>query len=351
MLRRLASRQGTLLAAGASVLLSVAVVVALTLRNEYNREVSDILLHGARTAQKLALHTTEIFDRANQTTLLVKHLAETQRLPPLADMRNAGVLANDVTRVVLLTDKRGFVVDSTSDQVALNVADEDDFKAHKRRGDLDVTVGEAAQSPLAGGHAIPVIRRIQNAEQDFAGIVMATVDPLALTAGYGKTEAPDTAVGVVGLDGIYRSRIAGGKVSVGEKVNVAALEQRAREVQVSQRPTRSPIDGVERFVSVVRAEHYPLLAVVAISADTALAGYRHTRQTVLGWAAAISTLVLLGGSALMVKVRALARSDAKLARHRPAAGPVRPRSLRLLLAGWQREVHPDQYDRVELAGL
>jgi diguanylate cyclase (GGDEF)-like protein/PAS domain S-box-containing protein len=313
LLHQISSRQGTLIAACASVLLSIALVVLLTLRTEYNREVSEALLQGSRTAQKLALHTGEIFDRANQTTLLIKHLAESQRLPPLADMRHAGVLANETTRLVLLADDHGFVLDSTSDQVALNLADEDDFKAHKRQSDLDVTIGQAEPSHLAGGHAIPVTRRLSSPDRDFAGVVMATVDPLALTAGYGKTEAMDTAIGVVGLDGVYRSRVVGGKVTVGDKVDVAALEKRAREVQVTRRPAKSPIDGIDRFVSVVQVERYPLMAVVAMNADTALAGYYRTRRTVLGWAAAIAALIALAGSALFIKVRALALSDAKLA--------------------------------------
>jgi diguanylate cyclase (GGDEF)-like protein/PAS domain S-box-containing protein len=197
--------------------------------------------------------------------------------------------------------------------VALNLADEDDFKAHKRQGDLDVVIGHAEPSHLAGGHAIPVTRRLHSPEREFAGIVMATVDPLALTSGYGKTEAGDTAVGVVGLDGIYRSRVVGGKVTVGDRVDVTALENRSREVQVTRRPSRSPIDGIDRFVAVVRVDRYPLMAVVAINADTALAGYRRTRSAVLSWAAAVAMLVVLAGGALFIKVRALARSDAKLA--------------------------------------
>lgn len=295
------------------MLLSVVLVVVLTLRTEHDREVSEVLLNSARTAQKLALHTGEVFDRANQTTLLVKHLSETHRLPPLADLRKAGVLANDVTRLILLTDAQGFIVDSTSDQVALNLADEDEFKAHQRRGDLDVVIGTAAPSHLAGGHAIPVMRRLQAADQSFAGVVVAAVDPVALTGGYGRIVEHDTAVGVVGLDGVYRSRVVGGQFSVGERIDTSALEKRAREVQTTRQPTRSPIDGVERFVAAVRVQNYPMLAVVAVNADTALAGYRHTRRTVLGWAAAIAALVLLAGSSMYFKVRALARSDARLA--------------------------------------
>lgn len=215
------------------------------------------------------------------------------------------MLANDVTRVVLVTDSRGFIVDSTSDQVAMNLADEEDFKAHKRRADLDVTIGLAAPNALAGGYAIPVSRRLDSAGGGFAGILTATVDPISLSADYGRSEAPDTAVGVVGLDGIYRSRMLGGKVSFGEKIDVQSLERRAVEIRETRRPITSPIDGVERFLAAARIDRYPFMAVVAVNAETALAGYRHTRTIVIGWAAAIAALILLGVTVLQLKVRDL----------------------------------------------
>lgn len=298
---------------GVGLLLAVVLVAWLTLRSEYEHEVDRILQNGERTAQKLALHTGETFDRANQTTLLVKYLAERKQLPPLRAMRDGGVLANDVTRVVLLTDARGFVADSTSDLVALNLADEDDFKAHKRATDLDVTIGRSAPSPLAGGHAIPVTRRLESATGAFAGIVTVTVDPEALTAGYSKTEAPDTVVGIVGLDGVMRARVVNGRFSFGEKLEVAGMEARARVVREARRPVRSRVDGVERFTTTARVDGYPLMVVVAQDSHTALASYRHTRSAVLGWAAAIAALLMVSGVVVLVKARAVEARDRQLA--------------------------------------
>ena len=297
--------QGVLLSACCALLVLLAGVVTLTLHSEYQREVSEIVSDSSRTAQKLAFRTGEVFDRVDQTTLLVKYLTGRGQLPSLQQLRMGGVLANDVTRVVLVTDAKGFVTDSTSDLVALNLADEDDFKAHKRRQDLEITIAAAAPNPLAGGHVIAVSRRLGGAFDQFAGIVTATVDPETLTAEYGKSEAADTAVGVLGLDGIFRSRQAGGKVTFGEKIDVASLQRRAAETLVDKRPARSPIDGVERFVTTVRVDRYPLIAVVAVNAQTALAGYRHTRDVVLGGAAATAALVLVSYLLLRQRMGAL----------------------------------------------
>ncbi len=296
---------GALLAACCRLLALLAAAVALTLRSECQSEVSDIVSSSNRTAQKLAFRTGEVFDRVNQTTLLVKYLAEHGQLPSLKQLRMGGVLANDVTRVVLVTDAKGFVIDSTSDQVALNLADEDDFKAHKRLQGLEVAIGAAAPNPLVGGHMIAVTRRLDSAFDQFAGVVTATVDPEALTAKYSKSEAADTAVGVVGLDGIYRSRQMAGKVTFGTKIDLAAMGRRDAENLVVKLPVVSPIDGVERFVASVRVDRYPLVAVVAVHAHTALAGYRHTRSVVLAWAAAIAALILLATALLGQRMRDL----------------------------------------------
>jgi len=296
------------LIAGAILLLLLGAAVALVLRSEHRNAVDAVLGDSDRAAQKLAFRTSEVFDRVNQSTLLLKYLNERKQLPPLQSLRDGGVLADDVTRVVMIADAKGFVIDSTSTLVALNVADEDDFKAHKRRDDLDITIGVGTLNPLAGGWSIPVSRRLNQPSGEFGGLVTAAIDPMALSAGYAKSEAPDTAIGVLGLDGIYRSRLLAGKVSFGEKVDVSKLERRAREIHEKRRPIASPIDGIDRFVSVAHVERYPLVAVVAVNADSALAGYRRVRTAVLGWAAAAALLIGASVALLRAKVIELERS-------------------------------------------
>ncbi len=306
--RRLASLQAGVLLVGAALLLVLAFAVDLVLRNEYHREVDDVLNDSERTARKLAFRTTEVFDRVNQSTQLVRYLSERRQLPSLQSLRQGGVLADDVTRVVFVTDPKGFVADSTSDLVALNIADEDYFKQHKKQAGLEVQVGIAVPDPLAGGWSIPVSRRMNSPNGDFAGLVTAAIDPNELSAGFAMSEAPDTVIGVLGLDGIYRSRRADGKMSFGGKVDVARLEQRVQQIQASRLPLASSIDGVERFVASVRVERYPLVAVVAVNAETALAGYRRARTQVLGWAATLAALIMAGMFALHVKIRQLQSS-------------------------------------------
>lgn len=310
------SRLIALLAFGAGLLMAIGVVVWLAVESEYKHRVDLVLRDSSRTAQKLAIRTQETLDRVNQTTLLVKYLVESGRLHALSEMRDNGILANDITRVVLVTNGQGFIADTTSDAVALNLADEDDFKAHKRYSEHDLIVGLTQPSPLAGGFAIPLSRRINAPDGDFAGIVLATVDPQMLTGEYSKSESPDTAVGVLGLDGRYRSRTVDGHFSFGESIDVESVEQRAREVQATRRPVRSPIDGVDRFVTAVRVDRYPMVAVVAQDADTALASYRQMRDTIVAWAGAVVVLLVLGGAKILEKEHDLEVRDFELGQAR-----------------------------------
>ena len=300
--RPLASLRMIVVGVGALLLGLLALAVVLTLRTEYDRAVDSVLNGSERTAQKLAFRTSEVFDRVSQSTLLVKYLDDGQQPQPLTGLRLGGVLANDVTRAVFIVDQAGFVTDSTSDLVALNIADEDYFKAHKRQADLDVTIGQAVPQSLTQGWAIPVARRLNTLGGEFGGLIVALVDPSALSEGYAKTEAPDTAIGVVGLDGVYRSRVVGDKLSFGEKIDVARMERNASAIQTLRRPLASPIDKVERFLAVVRVPHYPLLVVVAVNAETALSDYHHARRRVIGWAAALCVLIVAGGLLLWSKL-------------------------------------------------
>jgi hypothetical protein len=174
---------------------------ARSLRHEYQSEVSEILSASDRTAQKLAGRTTEVFDRVNQATLLVKYLKDKGDLPPLLSLRDAGVISEELIQFVYVADQRGFVVDTTAGLSAANVADEDFFKRHKSESDLDVSIAPVWTNPITGAQGIPVTRRLATGST-FEGLITATVNPVALSVAYARTEAKGTAVGVLGADGI-----------------------------------------------------------------------------------------------------------------------------------------------------
>jgi len=297
------------MAVGAVLLLLLAVTVQQLLHAEYNREVDTIVGGGERTARMLASRTSEVFDRVNESTLLIEYLQQRGYPVQLQSLRLGGALADDVTRSMLVADAKGFVLDSTSAQIALNIADEDYFKQHKTsQDDLGLTVGPPAVNPMTDRWSIPVSRRLNSRGGGFGGLISAQVDPAALSAPYAQNEAADTAIGVVGLDGIYRSRTLGGRVSFGEQVDAMALLRRDGNLPLMRRPFTSPIDGVDRFVVTVRVAKYPLMAVVAVNTESALAGYRRTRTTILGWALAVASLLMLCVLLLRAKVVQLEHS-------------------------------------------
>lgn len=303
-LPRLRTAQSFVLASVLLVLGLLTLEVVRTLRREYRSEVADILATSDRTAQKLAARTTEVFDRVNQTTLLVKYLKDKGALPPLASLRDAGVISDELVQFVYVADRQGFVIDTTAGLSAGNVADEEFFKRHRRETDLDVFIAPVWVDPIDGAVGIPVTRRLGDGNQ-FDGLVTATVNPGALSVAYARTEDKGTAIGVLGADGIFRSRTVDGKLSHGARTDPTRLAARAAEIQQTGMPAKSPIDGVSRFLSTVKVEKYPLYAVVAVDADNALASYRHTREQVLSWAGMFAACTLLAGWILLLQVRRL----------------------------------------------
>ena len=304
------SAQSLVVVSVALVLAVVGFEAARTLRNEHSRAIEAILGNSDRTAQKLATQTMDVFDRVNQVTLLVKYLHERDGLPPLATLRDASVIPSHLVQFVYLTDRRGFVIDTTAGLSAANVADEDFFKRHKRESDLDVSIAEVWTNPITQDRGIPVTRRLTNSTA-FDGIVTATVNPAALSVAYAKTEARGTAIGVIGADGVFRSRTVDGKLSFGEKASVASLIERAAEVHRTGIPLKSRIDGLARFVSAVKVEKYPLYAVVAVDAHQALAPYRHTRTQIVTWAIVVGLAALLAGAVVFDQARRLDISRAR----------------------------------------
>lgn len=61
------------------------------------------------------------------------------------------------------------------------------------------------------------------ASDEFDGIVMASVDPAALSSPCVQAEPRGTAVGVVGEGGIFRSRYLNGELTLGDRINAQDL--------------------------------------------------------------------------------------------------------------------------------
>ena len=144
-----------LLAAAVVLLIGLAITTYLGLQSLYREEVQRGLTGAERSAAKLAVQVQQVMDQVDQTTLLVKQLHESRNPMDLTGLRHAGLVAFDVTRAVLTTDRRGLTIDRTSENVPLGLGDNDDFKRHLRYNDLGLTLGPSEPDHLGGGWMMP----------------------------------------------------------------------------------------------------------------------------------------------------------------------------------------------------
>ena len=166
--------------------------------------------------------------------------------------------------------------------------------------------------------SIPVSRRIDNPAGRFAGVVTAFVDPAVLTVPFAKSEAFDSAIGILGTDGVYRARSSRGVLTLGGRVNVDLLQEHVAYTREHRQPLTSPLDGVSRLVVSVPLGRHPFFAVVATDAVSALARYRHNRDLIVGGSATICTLVLLIAMTLVVHTGRLEKSRKRSVRSEQA---------------------------------
>lgn len=303
--------------AGAAMLLALLVAVCHAMvQGEYRRSAQEVLANIERSAQKLASRTSEVFDHVDQAMLLIRFFQDElrpQAIPGLRAMESAGLFSDSVT-VMARTDADGRVVDSSADLANPSVVDLPGFQRLKQRSEVSLDIGLTLANPRTGRAEVPVMRRLNRPDGSFAGVTLAMIDAAALTRQNERTESTGTLTGVVGLDGVLRVRMVGGQLSFGTQLDLAAVQVRTQRLRDTLQPVPTPPSGSPRFVTNVRVPHYPLLAVVTVDAEAALAAHHARRRLIIGWAFVACLLVAAGAALLWWRLREMEVGRSRLHR-------------------------------------
>lgn len=295
-----------MLAGGLLALVALASVVVVAISKEYRAGVDMVMSEIERAATKAAVRASEVLDRVDQTLLLTKYLKERDNLPPLHAMRSGGVLADEVTRLVLVADASGEIIDSSAYVQAQSVADRPEFALQRLTPGHQAEIGPVERHPAVGDAVLTISRRLEDASGDFAGMVSALVEPGALAPQDAGVLAAPLSIGVLGRDGLFRHQQHDGKVRHGGHLEISTVEAMTRQVRMTRRPVPGWNDGDPlQFTTHVPVGRYPLVAVVAVAAEPALAGYRQARNQILGWAASMAALIIAGVVLLWLRIREL----------------------------------------------
>lgn len=291
-----------------ALLFALACVLWLSLREERKRLIEQAYAAADRSALRLAVHAAETIDRADQATLVIKSARENGNLVTLELLSRGRVTSEDVASAFLVTDERGTVIDTTSPDVVLNLADDDHFKRLADGVEPGLTIGVAAPDAIRGGWVIPMMRRIEG-PTGFGGVVVALVRPQALLRGFGEDTEDGVSRSIVGLDGRIRARMAERQLSVeGRVANATMMLDRLRINRAESRFAISPSTGLAVVAAGSAVANRDLMVVASTPATAVEAAFADARDRMLGWGSAAGLLLVTGAVMLWQQARQLEAS-------------------------------------------
>ena len=306
-----AGRHRLPLAAATSLFLVIWVAVAWLIHVDYRLEVDSAYGDTEKGALKLTNHTHRLLDQVRTTAALVKHLYERDRVIDLKALSDAGLLGDPAAVNVNVLDANGDTIAGTRRSEGFNYADRDYFKAARQ------SPGLVTSAPIIGRltkrWTIPTAIRVRAPDGSFGGVVYVGIDAALLTRDFRHDDSPETVIGIIGRDGIYRSRLAGSKQSAGERIDPARLltGPAVRGSVLRSEPSVSPIDGVARFPTAIEVPGTELFAFVSTGARAALRGHRKLRDQSLLFAVLASAIVALVTYLLARQAERLRASEAE----------------------------------------
>ncbi|CDG82213.1 sensor domain-containing diguanylate cyclase [Janthinobacterium agaricidamnosum] len=302
----------TLLPAFALVLLlALWSAVFYHIDQERQTAVKDAVFNSQSLARTLSDHISYILRQTDHATQLFKlKYEETGGALRLDEFTRRGglldsVLPSRLNLPIALIGTDGSVIDSANAYMPAGLAHETFFKtlrSGQAEGPLfDTPVMEADSKKWL----IRISRRLNDARGQFAGAIVIMLDPTYFVDDYDRLNVDeDGALMLIARDsGLAVGRI-GEKLIVSDKIDFfvpGEPQYPADQVLITQPPDRSdPLRQIERIYSYRDLPRYPLLAVVGVTRQVALAKFEQRRYAYF-IALLVFTALIIGFIALLMR--------------------------------------------------
>jgi diguanylate cyclase (GGDEF)-like protein/PAS domain S-box-containing protein len=160
-------------------------------------------------------------DGIEQTLRVLKYAVERKgALGALPELGREGLLPPGVVFVVGIVDRNGITVASNPVAPSISVADQGYFKFHMERDSGATYVSPATRDAANSEWHLHFTRRLDDADGNFAGIVIVETDPAYFTSSYERSRLGEHGrLGLVGTDGVVRALRTGDKLSFGQRLD------------------------------------------------------------------------------------------------------------------------------------
>jgi two-component system, cell cycle sensor histidine kinase PleC len=201
---------------------------------------------------------------------------------------------------IFIVDADGKLKAATIEQSArpVDYFDREYFLAHRDNPGLGLLVGHPIYGKLEKRMIVPVSRRLNTPDGQFAGVLIFTIDPGLMTALHSKIDLGSTGgMSLLFDDGIlfarYTSQQGFNAALVGRKVDGIPALRDARSGTSGAYVYNSSVDGTRRIYSWRKVAGYPLIDLVGFGEAETLAPVNHQAAIMIGIGLAAPCLALI----------------------------------------------------------
>jgi GGDEF domain-containing protein len=286
-------------------------------RIERDTASAQLVQQTAAYAQAYALYLTRSLAQMDQVTMQLKHSWEHAHRPTLLeDMKADGMFSDPAFVNVSVLDRKGILRSSTrARHRASDFSRAGFFTDHRDSNSSALRIGAApppdAALPWGERGVVLLTRRLDNADDEFDGVVLMAIDAAYFTAFGNPAMLGSTGVlGAVTTDGAVRVEQDGrGNARPGQAGALLPAQDTMWTGAAGVRLLPGATDRRARMLGWQPSHNYPVTALVALSLDEALAPaaahWRDSRNNALGASVALAVLAALGS---MLTLRAAARA-------------------------------------------
>lgn len=189
------------------------------------------------------------------------------------------------------------------------------FIAHRRSTSRQAFVGAATQSESRGAWILPVSRRVDHPNGDFAGIVLATIDLSYFINRYRDFDiGRDGSISLLNLDGRVLARLPFVASLIGLNVSESlAFREYIPKARFGSFERPSSYDRISRLYAYGKADRFPLIVLASVSLSETLAPWRKTIYVRMMIVGLIVAAIAMLGFWLIVQTRRRQKSENALA--------------------------------------
>lgn len=264
------------------------------IQDDRKDEMEEVRQNTSNYARILEEHTLRTLKAADQTLLFLKH--EYERAGVSADIlpyvREEYLTGQPFILIGIIDENGNLAIGSQMGSLLINFQDCESFQRYKTQDDGQLFISKPRFGLIPDRWSVQMTRRINKPDGTFGGVALVAVDPYYFTALYHQVDlGADSAVSLVGQDGIVRAREADKIAEVGRDISGSNFAVHIKEGNGTFFAS-DQLDGIKRIYSFRNLQEYPLTIVVGISEEEM---FRDLNQRLVGylWIAGIITVVIL----------------------------------------------------------